>query len=151
EFWRFQCRFFSAVIFLVSFSLTTVAEDPVQNAFVGDADTPLENYIVNAMKLNMIEIEAGNLAQKKSQSGHVQTFAQQMVRHHTAINQRLVGIAKEKDFQIPETTDTVKKAQPALKALKASTSFDLDYANNQISSHEKTIAFLNQADALDDE
>lgn len=150
-FWRSSCQFLSAIFLVCAFSVSTVAADPAQNAFAGKGGTPLENFVVNAMIINMTEIEAGNLAQKKSQSGHVQTFAQRMVRHHTAINQRLVGLSREKDIQIPETKDIVERAQPALKALKTSASFDMDYANNQITSHEKAIAFLNQADALEDE
>jgi len=149
---RLRCQFFSVLVFLfLSLLGAAVAAEETQDAFAGAGDTPLGNFIRNAMTLNMTEIEAGNLAQKKSRSGHVQTFAQQMVRHHTAINQRLVGLANDKDIQIPETKNLVENVQPALKELKASTAFDIDYANNQITSHEKIILFLNQAEALEDE
>ena len=145
-------QFLSVLVFLfLSLLGAAVAAEKAQDAFAGSDDTLLENFIRNAMMLNMTEIEAGNLAQKKSQSGHVKTFAQQMVRHHTAINQRLVGLANDKDIQIPETKNLVKNVQPALEALKASSSFDRDYADNQIKSHEKAILFLNQAEALEDE
>lgn len=145
-------QLFSVLVFLfLSLLGAAVAADETQDASAGAGDTPLENFVRNAMTLNMTEIEAGNLAQKKSQSGHVQTFAQQMARHHTAINQRLVGLANDKDIQISEAKNLVKNVQPALKALKASSSFDRDYAENQIKSHEKTILFLNQAEALEDD
>lgn len=148
--------YLASLIFLLSllaasFSASTLAAGAAQEAFEGSGATPLENYIHNAMILNMTEIEAGNLAQKNSPSGHVQTFAQQMVRHHTAINQRLVGLANDKEIPIPETASLVKSAQAGLKELKASSSFDRDYAANQIASHESAITFLTHADALEDE
>lgn len=150
------CGYLASLIFLLSllaasFSASTLAAGAAQEAFEGSGATPIENYIHNAMILNMTEIEAGNLAQKNSRSGHVQTFAQQMVRHHTAINQRLVGLANDKDIPIPETASLVKSAQAGLKELKASSSFDRDYAANQIASHESAITFLTHADALEDE
>src|SRR5690606_20774640 len=104
----------------------------------------LEEFITQAMTLNMIEIEAGKLAQEKSQSGDVQTFAQRMVRHHTAVNQRLVGLVRDKNISLPDQDSLMEKTKPALKKLRSSNSFDIDYANNQITSHEETIQFLNQ-------
>lgn len=149
-------RCLASLIFLLSLlaasiSASAFAASAAQEAFEGSGATPMENYIHNAMILNMTEIEAGNLAQKNSRSGHVQTFAQQMVRHHTAINQRLVGLANDKDIPIPETASIVRSAQAGLKELKNSSSFDRDYANNQIASHESAITFLTHADALEDE
>lgn len=149
-------RYLASLVFLLSLlaasiSASAIAASTAQEAFEGSGATPIENYIHNAMILNMTEIEAGNLAQKNSRSGHVQTFAQRMVRHHTAINQRLVGLANQKDIPIPDTASVVKSAQAGLKALKASSSFDRDYADNQIASHESAITFLTHADALEDE
>lgn len=111
----------------------------------------LEKFITKAMTLNMIEIEAGKLAQQKSRSGDVQTFAQRMVRHHTAVNQRLVGLVRDKDIPLPDQNSLMEKTRPALKELRASQNFDIDYANNQITSHEETIQFLNQGKLLDDD
>lgn len=88
-----------------------------------------------------IDIEAAELALKKSNNKEVRAFAENMVRDHTAVNQQALALVK-KLHVTPEDNDTSKallkqaaEKQASLKELNGA-AFDKAYAENEVAYHK---------------
>jgi len=77
---------------------------------------------------NLSEIEAGKIAQSKSQNEEVKSFAQKMIDDHTKAQQDLEQLVQNKSVTLPTEPD--RKHQAMLKKLDALSSeeFDRQYA-----------------------
>lgn len=90
---------------------------------------------------NLSEIEAGKLAQSKSNNDEVKNFAQRMVEDHTKAQQELQQLADAKGVKLPTEPDMKHKtAMTAMKALSGD-KFDQAYVrqgglNDHRSTHE---------------
>ncbi|WP_225775061.1 DUF4142 domain-containing protein [Pseudomonas sp. Marseille-Q5115] len=103
-------------------------------AFAADA----EDFVDDASAKGIAEIEAGKLAEQKSQSADVKTFAQMMIKDHTAANEKLKGIATAKKLEVASDAELMDKAKKMILDIREE-SFDKSYANNQVKAHEQTI------------
>ena len=69
-----------------------------------------------------IDIKAGQLALQKSQNAQVKAFAQDMVRDHTAVNEKALALVKKLGVQ-PQDNDTsrtlTRQAEAETKRLEA--------------------------------
>jgi putative membrane protein len=88
-----------------------------------------------------IDIKAAHLALEKSKNKDVRTFAQDMVRDHTAVNDRALALVKKLNVT-PEDNDTSKallkqaaEKQTSLKELSGR-AFDKAYAENEVAYHK---------------
>ena len=94
-----------------------------------------------------IDIEAAELALKKSNNKEVRAFAENMVRDHTAVNQQALALVK-KLHVTPEDNDTskalVKQASEMELALKKihGVAFDKAYVDNEVAYHKTVIGAL---------
>jgi putative membrane protein len=92
---------------------------------------------------NMSEIEAAKLAQQKSSSEDVKSFAQKMIDDHTKAGEQLQQLAQSKGVTLPTEPDS--KHQAELKKLGALSGdkFDKMYtAQGGVTDHRKTHALL---------
>lgn len=97
-----------------------------------------QDFVDDASAKSIAEIETSKLAVEKSQSADVKTFAQMMIKDHTAANETLKGIAEAKNLEVnidPALLDTAKKVILDVRE----ESFDKAYAENQVKAHEETI------------
>ncbi|MFY0564622.1 DUF4142 domain-containing protein [Archangium lansingense] len=101
---------------------------------------------------NQLEIKLGQLAQQNSNNPDVKAFGEQMVRDHTAADQKLVTLAQGRGLKLSDTpkpmNDAEKKAMAAdkaimeeLQALKAEP-FDSCYITGQVGDHDATLGKL---------
>ena len=82
----------------------------------------------------------GNLALQKAQSPSVKDFGAQMVKDHSAANEKLKAIAQSKNITLPANTSVDEMAaKEKLKALSGS-SFDKSYIKGMIKDHQEDIA-----------
>jgi putative membrane protein len=88
-----------------------------------------------------IDIEAGQLALKKSKNKAVRGFAEDMVRDHTAVNDKALALVKKLNVT-PEDNPTskallaqAKKEHAALSKLSGK-AFDEAYAKNEVAYHK---------------
>lgn len=103
-------------------------------AFAADA----EDFVDDASAKGIAEVEAGKLAEQKSQSADVKAYAAMMIKDHTAANEKLKGIATAKKLEVASDAMLMDKAKAMILDIRDD-SFDKSYANNQVKAHEATI------------
>jgi putative membrane protein len=107
-------------------------------AAAGLTDPQIAAIVVAA---NQVDIDAGNLALKKTKSDDVKKFAQQMVTDHAAVN-KAAGDLVAKLKVTPEETDASKGlvaggADNRAKLEKLDgTEFDKAYVDNEVAYHK---------------
>lgn len=96
---------------------------------------------------NQVDIDAGQLALKKSKNEEVKKFAQQMVTDHSAVNKAAVDLVTKLKVT-PEETDASrglssggKDTRAKLEALDGD-AFDRAYVDNEVAYHKAVIGVL---------
>lgn len=96
---------------------------------------------------NQVDIDAGNLAAKKTKNPEVKKFAELMVKDHTAVNQSAVDLVTKLKVT-PEETDASKgltaggaENRAKLEKLDGA-DFDKAYVDNEVAYHEAVINVL---------
>jgi putative membrane protein len=93
---------------------------------------------------NQVDIDAGNLALKKSKNDEVKKFAQQMVTDHTAVNKSAVDLVTKLKVT-PEETDASKglvqggKDNTAALEKLDGAAFDKAYVDHEVDYHKAVI------------
>jgi len=90
-----------------------------------------KNFIMEAGKGGMMEVEMGKTAQQKGQSAEVKDVGSMMVTDHTKANNELMGLAQKKGVKLGG-------AEKAHKMNDAN--FDKEYLSMMLQDHEKDIA-----------
>ncbi|WP_346833702.1 DUF4142 domain-containing protein [Pseudomonas abietaniphila] len=103
-----------------------------------------DDFVEDASAKGVAEVEAGKLAQEKGSASDVKSFADMMVKDHTAANSKLKMIADKKNLEVSDSAELVDKAKAMILELRSSKSFDQAYANNQVKAHEATIALFEE-------
>ncbi|WP_136414382.1 DUF4142 domain-containing protein [Noviherbaspirillum sp.] len=96
---------------------------------------------------NLAEIEAAKVAQNKTKSDQVKTFAQKMIDDHTQSQKELEQLAQSKGVTLPTEPD--RKHQAELKKLSAleGDKFDKQYmSKGGVGDHRKTDNMLKKAE-----
>ena len=101
-------------------------------------DSKDRDFMMEAARGNMEEVEMGKMAEQKGQSVDVKKFGQTMVTDHTKANNELMALASKKGVKI----DTSHK----MKEKMGGPNFDQEYINDMVKDHQKDIAaFENEA------
>jgi len=103
------------------------------------AATDNDDFVEDASAKGVAEVEAGKLAQEKGSAADVKSFAEMMIKDHTAANAKLKSIADAKKLKVSDDAQLMDKAKSMILELRSSKSFDQAYANNQVKAHEATI------------
>jgi putative membrane protein len=119
-------------------TLTLLVSLATQGAFAAQDD----NFVDDASAKGVAEVEAGKLAEEKGSAADVKSFADMMVKDHTAANAKLKSIADAKNLKVSDSAELVDKAKTMILELRSAKSFDQAYANNQVKAHEATIALF---------
>jgi putative membrane protein len=92
---------------------------------------------------NMAEIEAAKVAQQKSSSEEVKTFAQKMIDDHTKASDQLQQLAQAKNVTLPTDLDSKHKSEIKKLSALSGDKFDKRYmSQGGVSDHRKTHALL---------
>jgi putative membrane protein len=109
-------------------------------ATLGSHDTGA--FVTNAVQGNTYEIEAAKIAEKRSKTPAVQTFAKRMVKDHTALGNEMAPLI-QKAGQTPPT-DLSERLKGMLDNLRTAPaeSFDKTYVDQQVASHEEALTLM---------
>ncbi len=90
----------------------------------------------------MAEVKSAELAKDKASSSDVKTFAEQMIKDHTAANQELESLAKDKNITVPTELDNKHQAKVDKLSNLSGSAFDREYVLQQRMGHAKMLDLL---------
>ncbi|QCR25154.1 DUF4142 domain-containing protein [Pontibacter sp. SGAir0037] len=126
-------------------------EEQFSGSEMEDQKTNQSDFMTKAASSNMLEVEAGKLAQQKAQNAQVKQYAQMMVSDHTKASEEMRSAATSKNIMLPDSMSS--EHQDKLQSLRDKTGaeFDRDYMDMMVSSHDETISlFEDAAENLED-
>jgi putative membrane protein len=130
---------------VIAASLFALASSVVSAQSAGPNDAQIAAIVVTA---NQVDIDAGKLAESKSDNKEVKKFAQRMITDHTGVNKAATDLVTKLKVK-PQANDTSKSLKAGgdstlerLKGLKGA-DFDKAYIDNEVTYHQSVI------DALD--
>jgi putative membrane protein len=96
----------------------------------GQLSSADRDFMMQAAKGGMMEVEMGQMAQKQAQNADVKKLADTLVSDHTKANNQLMGIAQKKGVKLD--------AKPKMDKMSGS-NFDEQYLSTMEQDHQKTI------------
>ncbi|VXB08855.1 conserved exported hypothetical protein [Burkholderia sp. 8Y] len=136
-------------VFRATIFALIAASAPLSQAATSDN---AERFLGDALQDGRAEIETCQLALKTSHDAAVQAFAKRMIQDHQAMDDRIVALAKQKGYRLPDKlTVTQRATYIALKPLSGH-AFDSMFMKHNVSDHESDIkVFSDQAVHASDE
>ena len=119
---------------------TAAAVGATSAATLGSHDTGA--FVDNAGQGNMYEIQAAQIAEQKSASPAVKSFAKMMIVDHTAISNQMKPLIIKAGKTAP--TDLDQRRKGLLDNLNAASpkDFDKTYIDQQVAAHEETLSLV---------
>ena len=87
-----------------------------------------KNFMMNAAKGGMMEVEMGKMAAQNAQNADVKKFGNRMVTDHSKANSELMGLAKEEGVSLPGAKSPGKWKS------------DKDYMDAMVKDHQTDLA-----------
>jgi len=109
------------------------------NANSTSSMTAPNDFMTEAAKGGMAEVELSRLAQTKAQDKEVKDFAQKMVQDHSNANTELKALAGKKNFTLPAALDAKHEATKDQLSKLSGAEFDKAYVNAMVEDHEKAV------------
>lgn len=100
-------------------------------------------FVLALIQGNLAEVEAGQLARKKSLSETIRSFARAMIDDHSAALKELRSLAAHMGVAAPDDTDEAHRAQLTALSRASGKEFDLQFVRNAgVADHDRTLALL---------
>jgi putative membrane protein len=103
------------------------------------ASTADHQFIMEAARGGMAEVELGQLAKDKAQSDAVKQFGERMVTDHGKANDELKTLAQSKNITLPADLDAKHKATKDKLSKLSGAQFDRAYMQEMVSDHQKDV------------
>jgi len=104
-----------------------------------------ESFASQAAIIGKAEIELGQIALKNTQDQGVRTYAERMVKDHSAAEKKLKAIAAKENLQLPQSLDQEHQSlKTKLQGLKGE-DFDRAYVQAMADGHDKAVALFESA------
>jgi putative membrane protein len=102
-------------------------------------------FIEDAAKGGMFEVQSGQLAQKKASDPAVKEFANKLVQDHTKANDELKQIAQAKGVNLPDKEKWGERREMSKLDKLSGAAFDREFAMRSVKDHEKDIKDFEKA------
>ena len=109
---------------------------------LGSDDT---EFVKNAAKGNLAEVQMGRLAVTKAASPEVREFGSQMIRDHTKANEALSHLAVAKGVQLPDSKSIGEDVSMAHLRMLSGKSFDDAYIKIMVDDHKEDVQAFQKA------
>jgi putative membrane protein len=117
-----------------------IDRNPVDSArsAQGTVDDKTHTFMNDAAEAGMAEVELAKLAKDRASNPRVKNFAEMMIKDHSAANNKLQTIARDKSVTLPST---LGKHQDHLEDLskKNGAEFDKAYMKMMVNGHEDVV------------
>lgn len=104
------------------------------------ASGPDAMFYRHAAQGGLAEVDLGNLALKKSQDPTLKEFAAQMVKDHSAANDKLRSVAASKNITLPAKESVREMGTEAKLELLSGSTFDKAYIKAMVKDHKQDVA-----------
>jgi putative membrane protein len=106
-----------------------------------------QEFLSNAARGGMFEVQMGNLATQKGTSNEVKQFGERLSTDHGALGQRLQQLSSNLNFTPPQ--DLKPEQQSAVNRLEklSGKAFDREFVKTMIGDHERTISAFERAES----
>ena len=128
---QFRIVLMLALVLVGSSALSAFAEPSLSK---GD-----KKFLMKAATGGMMEVQMGQLAQKKAESADVKAFGERMVTDHGKANEELKALAQQKKVTLP-AMEHKQKSETDKLAESAGAEFDRMYMSMMVKDHEKDVA-----------
>jgi putative membrane protein len=115
------------------------------NGTVSDMD---RKFVKEASCGGTYEVQAGQLAEQKTNDAHVRMIAQHMIRDHTAANRQLSELASKEGLMASDSPNGDQQRMIGTLQGLNGTEFDQEYIKQQTQAHKETIALF-QKEVID--
>jgi putative membrane protein len=131
----------------VAFVLATSAFAQSNPAVTSSGSEDIE-FVLDAAKGGMVEVELGRLAAERAKNDEVKKFAQRMVDDHTKAGDQLKSIAEAKGIKLPTEMEAKDRALMTRLQKLNGAAFDRAYMQAMVSDHVKDVSeFRKEANA----
>ncbi|HEY7170483.1 MAG TPA: DUF4142 domain-containing protein [Vicinamibacterales bacterium] len=96
-------------------------------------------FVMDAARGGMAEVELGKLAGDKAQSEQVKQFGHRMAQDHAKANDELKSLAQQKNIMLPSTLDAKDKATVDRLSKLSGAAFDRAYMQDMLQDHRKDV------------
>jgi putative membrane protein len=128
-------RMFTAIVVATALIVVQVHSAHAQSAPVPDRD-----FLIDAARGGIAEVELGRLAAQRASTEPVRQFAQKMVTEHGAANQDLMRLAQQKGVTLPQEMDAAHRATMDRLATLSGAAFDQAYMSEMVKDHHHAAA-----------
>lgn len=111
--------------------------DPNEN-WPGSLSKADYKFVTKVARGGMLEVQAGQLAVEKARNPAVREFGEQMVAHHSKLNEELKQLATTKDAALPAGLEEKQKKLEKLQSLSGA-EFDQAYAKLMVSDRQEDL------------
>jgi putative membrane protein len=106
-----------------------------------------KQFLKDSSEGNLAEIKTAQLALKTSKNAEVRSFAQEMIKDHTALNESAKPVAAKAGLTPPSSPSVKQDAiYLKLKALSGET-FDKSYVKSMVEDHHEDLQMAKQENA----
>lgn len=107
--------------------------------------TTEKEFMANAARGGMLEVQLGNLAAQKASSNDVKQFGERMATDHSQLGQKLQQLASNLGVSLPQ--DLKPEQQNAVSRLEklSGKAFDREFMREIISDHTKAVSEFERA------
>jgi putative membrane protein len=102
-------------------------------------------FLVDAVEINMMERQLGELAQRKAITPKVKELGSRLEAGHLASYKRVIAMARQKVVTLPIITTTEARITYDKLNEKLNASFEKAYCNRMVSDHKNAIALFEKA------
>src|SRR5215470_7110528 len=101
-------------------------------------------FLESGQRFNLAEQSFGQIAQDRGQSASTTELATTTTGGHDAAESKFTSLANQLGVKLPTSPSPLQQAQADQLRSVASSSFDLSYAQNQVTGHQESIADTQQ-------
>lgn len=106
---------------------------------------PEKEFLTNAARGGMLEVQLGNLAAQKASSDDVKQFGERMSTDHSQLGQKLQQLASNLNFTLPQDLKPEQQNIVSRSEKLAGKAFDREYMKEMVSDHVKDISEFERA------
>ena len=98
-----------------------------------------QEFLTSAASSSLLEVRLAQIALQEAQSQEVIEYAKMIENDHRKMNERLINLSQQKNFNLPETIKDEHEEKVEDLTEKTGQEFEKEYMNMQVDLHQKDI------------